>query len=224
MGSRLSISVFKEPTKDQFLQTLEDVVDQYGGKVFWNKTDPSLGKDLRTAHRNNVHSAYIDYNSSVDYLIPLAMSRVLKCPWFSLRIQEGSHWEYSFFDADKHLDSFSTLPQYWDGDKQRIAKRKGNPELISRAWNVPIDRIQNYLVNWGMVTLDDGSYTTILKDKAYDADQFDYGDCNQMEDFLNAIGGWMPMAQPKDEQDMTYHHGVYHRFVPPSVDRILKSS
>lgn len=220
MGERVKLCLFKGPNKAVFLSTLETVVERYGGKVFWETDDHSLGKDMRTAHRGNVQSAFFD-DSDIDFLVPRAMARILKCPWFSLRIQEGSLWDYDFYVGDKHVDSFSTLPQYWDDDPRRIALRKGNPELVARLWDVPLDRIKNYLVNWGLVEFEDGSYAHVLKDKAYDSDRYDYGDIWQLVDFIEALGGWFPVDKRQDENDKE-HHGVGHRFVSPSKEQMMK--
>lgn len=86
-------------------------------------------------------------------------------------------------------------PQYWESGEStddEIAQWKGNSELFAKVWDVPVERIRHYLVNWGYRNLDDGQFTFCLKGKAYSTDQFEYGNHEQFFDFLEAIGGVEP--------------------------------
>ena len=110
------------------------------------------------------------------------------------------------------------MPQYWDDDPAEIESKKGNAGVFSRTWGVPVDRITRYLANWGMIVDDEeGIYRTVLKGKAYPTDRFEYGDYNQMEDFLFALGGRMPMGKDPDDP---YYDGEFHRFLPPPEESL----
>ena len=52
------------------------------------------------------------------------------------------------------VDTFSTLPQYWDypeePDEKHLREWAGKPKLLAELWQVPLERIERYFVNWGM--------------------------------------------------------------------------
>lgn len=117
-----------------------------------------------------------------------ALAMELGGPWIEARIQEGSHWDYSLRYGSLHLDNFSTLPEYWDDDPLLILAAKGRPELLAEAWQIPIEAINKYLVHWGMEENEENeTYDTKLTGKAYADDKAEYGDYEQMFDFLKKL-------------------------------------
>src|SRR5439155_2111428 len=86
----------------------------------------------------------------------------------------------------------STLPEYWQEDDEWNQTQRGDPQLLARIWTIDRQRIERYLVPWGFRSLEDGVFETVRRGKAYDDDQYEYGNILQMHDFLRAIGGIDP--------------------------------
>lgn len=213
MGERLVLRCFNGPSEKQFQKGFAEQVERYGGEVHWHlpKTEP--GEDLRTAHAGQVHTIYLPYLGGADYLICRLVGAALEAPWIEMRIQEGALWDYSLYDGAKHVDQFSTLPEYWDEDDEQAMERGlGDPDLVARLWSVPKERIERYLRHWGMEPLGDGLFETKLKGKAYESDEDEYGSIYQMFDFLRSLGAVDPLAG-----------GLHHRIVMPSLDNLQKA-
>jgi hypothetical protein len=151
----------------------------------------SRGAGCWLAHRKNVTTFDIFNESDRGYLLMSRLSTLLNAYMFNLRVQEGSHWDFTLFRGSKVIDDFSTLPQYWDPDDVRLQEaKKGHPEVVAKAWGIPFERVAKYMVNWGYIEPDeDGPYQILLRDKAYETDKYNYGDIWQSLDFLHAIGG-----------------------------------
>jgi|GEM_PF-3415618 len=231
MGLRLTINAFKGIDRARFRAAFEEVVVRHGGRVSWDSSDPAAGDEVRMAHRDDVHTIYLAY--PLDYLIPRSMARRLGSPWYELRIQEGSHWDATLRLGDREVDDFSTLPQYWDDDPAEIGRKKGNAAAVARTWGVPVERIERYLANWEIIEPENAwvrirrhlakwglplrnPERTHRQGKAYPTDRYEYGNYCQMEDYLFALGGRMPMGKLRDNPSDPYYDGECHRFQPPS--------
>jgi hypothetical protein len=133
------------------------------------------------------------------------VGRELDAAWITLFVQEGAIWEYALYRGDRCLDRFIVAPEYWDDSARFIAQRGGNPGVLSEAWGVPIERLQRYLVNWQMRDIDDDTFEFGLTGKAYPEDRFDYGNFNQVFDFLRVLGG----ADPTNTLAGARQHALY---------------
>jgi len=190
MSERNSVYVFKGPTLDEFRDTAVSVVSRLGGHLDWDARPAPIDADLLTSHNSNVHAAYIDCR---EFEVATGIGTDLKIPWINVRIQEGSLWDYSLYEADSHVDNFSTLPEYWEDDPEWIASQQGNPEVLADCWRIDRSAVENYLKPWGFeVDEDRGVFRTLLRGKAYPTDQYEYGDIWQMTDFLRALGAHDP--------------------------------
>jgi len=142
------------------------------------------------------------------------IGKALNCAWIELRIQEGNHWEYDLFLGDINIDRFSADPDYFDPERDDKEELKGKPKLVAKSFNIDIGRIEKYIQWWGPIiepineeiihqvntelgnikivsrSLDDILKTPKrrLSGKAYEYDEFEYGDCWQMADFMKALG------------------------------------
>jgi hypothetical protein len=213
MSLRLRLRCFKGPSEEQFREVFAEQVERHGGAVHWLRSKTKPDEDLRTTHAGRVHTVYLPYLSGADYLICRLVGASLDVPWIETRIQEGSLWDYSLYSGPKHVDQFSTLPEYWEeNDEQAAEKDLGDPGLLARLWDVPKERIERYLRHWGLEPLDDERYETKLRGKAYDSDKNEYGSIHQMFDFLSALGAVDPMA-----------HGLLHRIIVPPIDDLQKA-
>lgn len=199
MGLRYTCRLFRTSDAAAFRRSIEDVARGFGGHVDWSQ--PGRGdEDLRLGSTPTVQTLYLPYGAC-DWQFFQQISTALNAPLMELRIQEGSLWDYALQLGDKGIDNFSTLPQYWEGpedtDEEELQRWAGKPKVLADLWQVPLESIDRYLVNWGMQSdpNDSGIYHTLMNGKAYPSDQHPYGECQQMFDFLKALGGVEPLEQ-----------------------------
>jgi hypothetical protein len=190
MGERIKLGVFRGLSEQRFRETATSIASKGGGSIQWD-TEPSLPKaGMRTSATDKVLSVDLPYLGGVEFLFFVAIAKALDVVWMSLRIQEGSLWDYSLFHADRHLHSFSTWPEYWDDDPEFIESQRGNVEQLSGCWGCDRHRVERYLVRW--TDLFDPC-ETLPQNHAYPTDAYKYGDIWQMLDFLRALGGADPL-------------------------------
>jgi hypothetical protein len=216
MSDRLTIRVYKGAATEAFLAAVERVAIEHDGAISWGAQPPYRDRDFRTSHHNDVHAVYLPYLSGDDYLFCEAIGASLSVPWLELRVQEGSHWDYSLYRGGEYLENFSTLPEYWgDDDPSWIASQRGNPQLLADVWRIELSKVENYSKQWGYVVDEEQScYDTILRGKAYPDDEYEYGDCWQVYDFLRTLGGLDPCD--------TETTGLQHSLKCPNADAYSK--
>lgn len=207
MGERLTLRVFKGPSKLQFRRVVEDVAIRHGGFVEWDAIPDDEWLDFRVSHQETVHTVLLPYRDGADYFFCKRVAEQLAVPWIELRIQEGTFWDYSLFFAGEHLDNFSTLPEYWGEDDTWNRTQRGNAQLLATTWRIERHQIERYLLPWGFQRIEDeeyGAFQTTRRGKAYDRDQHEYGDIWQLHDFLRAIGG----VDPYDFSTTEFQHRI----------------
>lgn len=199
MGLRYTCWVFPTGDADGFRSILEESVQSLGGHIVWNQ-EGHWKECLRLGSTPAVQSVYA-LNDACDWSFFTNISETLNLPVMELRIQDGSLWDYALYLGNETLDTFSTLPQYWDisdePDEKELLEWAGKPKLIAYLWKVPLERIARYMVNWGWEPdpEDPDSYRHLLDGKAYPEDESTYGECGQMFDFLRALGGMEPIDE-----------------------------
>ena len=206
MGERTVLRVFRYDNPERLRGLAAEAATELGGVIEWNQAGDPHDSDLRLGHFDGVHTAYLPY---ISFTKPASKffqlwRQLLKCPSLELRMQEGTLWDYTLFDGSEIADNFSTCPQYWEGEETPdwfIAERRGNPQLLSRLWGIPIERIGRYITQWGYKLDEEAEYEGVfhflLTGKAYPTDEFEYGSVHQFYDFLRAIGGGFPDQQHK---------------------------
>ena len=199
MGMRYTLRLFKGNTPVEFRDAMQAIAESVNAVLTWNHTD---AYDMRLAHSGDVHTLYIPYQDGSDTFFCEALGKRLAIPWMELRIQEGSLWDYSLCDGGIGVDNFSTLPQYWledpeNPDPEYMNQWKGDALVLARLWNLPVNRIDKYLVNWGyrIDPSDPDIFHCDLTGKAYPTDRAPYGDYEQFFDFLRALGGTEPIER-----------------------------
>ena len=112
-----------------------------------------------------------------------ALSDLSENPVMLLYIYDGDFWGYDFYGG-KEEDHFRTRPDAFGPvgprEKQRLS---GNPAALSGwlpTWDM--EMMRRYLVHWS--DLDEEE----LEETACPGDQFLYGDCWQMTDFMAQLG------------------------------------
>ncbi len=132
------------------------------------------------------------------------LSKALKAPTFLFHVHDGDFWLYELFAGGKQVDFFNPIPDYW-GEGVSAADKKecaGNACTVAKFWpDLKPSAIARYLKFWD---LDDDN-----PGKAYPDDQFDCGDCRQLNDFMRRLG----LKSPLDENDETV--GTPYRFDVP---------
>ena len=112
-----------------------------------------------------------------------ALSDLSENPVMLLYIYDGDFWGYDFYGG-KEEDHFRTRPDAFGPvsprEKQRLS---GNPAALSGwlpTWDT--EMIGRYLVHWSDLDEDE------MEETACPGDQFPYGDCWQMTDFMARLG------------------------------------
>jgi hypothetical protein len=191
--------LFRTPDAAAFRRAIEEAARAYGGDVEWGKAGRG-DECLRLGSTPTVQSLDLPYGAC-DWHLFEKISEALDAPLMELRIQEEALWDYSLHRGTSCVDTFSTLPQYWDypeePDEKYLRAWAGKPKLLAELWRVPLERIERYFANWGMQDdpNDSGVFRTVMQGKAYLGDSHLYGECRQMFDFLAALGGAIPAEE-----------------------------
>lgn len=187
MGERASYTLFKGVSEAAFHGALSKVAEKHAGHF---ELEPTKDWDssCSIASWGGVHGLIVSHRCP-----PMVLSHIAGAlgqrAWLQVRIQEGSLWDMTLYNGSMYIDNFSTLPEYWgDDDPLTVEWKKGRPALLALAWDVPIERIERYYRQWGMRIVDDDTFETILRGKAYETDQSEYGSIWQAHDFMRALG------------------------------------
>jgi len=125
---------------------------------------------------------------------PLAqqVARLFDAPHLELRIQESDHWDFSLHHRSQVIADFSTRVSYFDANPARPRPwKQGDAATFARVWNVPLDRVLPYLIDWD--TLD-------VPRLAVKGDKNPAGDFWQILEFMRAIGVEQPFQHPDSFQ------------------------
>ena len=130
--------------------------------------------------------------------------------FYPLRFQEGSLWDYSLFRGTERVDTFSVAPEYWEGPEDvpddQLRRWRGDAQKLAALWQLPVERIDRYIVQWGLYDIDEDTLDCRLKGKAYPADRSNYGNPDQIDEWeciLDRLRATGPV------------HRHIHLFVPP---------
>ncbi len=148
-----------------------------------NTTLKKLGSEAKCHSAQSNRTLVIYNDASGDFARVQALSQELNTAAFACHIHDGDLWLYEFYLNGKLTDKFNSLPSYWEElAPEQEAEWKGNADLLARYWpNLNADSIRLYLRNQ-IEDLDDPN------SKAYPDDDFAYGDCWQLTDFLRKLG------------------------------------
>lgn len=155
----------------------------------------------------------------VSWRIAQAISRIYSCPWMELRQQEGDHWDFTLWRRSGDLVAdFSTRVAAFDYENARPRPWKaGGPRAVAEIWGVPLAHIKRYLVDWDALPT-----AAIGTEKAYESDSHCYGDCDQLHDFMRAIGAIYPYGKPDQiEFEAPSWQACYRR--QPWIRRVIRS-
>lgn len=197
MSLGFTCHLFRTGDVGAYRLAFEEAARSLGGRIEWGR--PGSGEEfLRTGTTPTVQTLELPQYGGGAWNLLGPAAAALDVPWMQLDIVEEALWQYSLMRGAETVDEFSTLPQYWDHPKEpdasHVAELAGRPRLLAELWQVPLERIDRYFVNWGMQTDpdDSGVFNCVMEGKAYATDQHPYGECRQMFDFLTALGGALP--------------------------------
>jgi hypothetical protein len=115
MGMPYTLRLYKGTDAAGLRNAMVGAATSLGGRVHWDQFGLDAKSALRLAHRGDVHTVYVPYQSNgLDFIFCKEVGRRLNLPWLELRIQEGSIWDYALYRGDALLDKFSVCPQYLD--------------------------------------------------------------------------------------------------------------
>lgn len=188
MGLFLALSGVIGVTEESVMLHLKEYAGQKNGKCC-----PDDGKTetqdvlVIGSNKDRVSVVYpgdfLDWDEASMYL-----SEKLSCPVFSFHIHDGDLWMFILFDKGKQLAQFNPIPEYWEEISDEEKKQwKGDADAIASCIsNLKAVDIAHYLKQWD-IDGDEGQ-------KAYSDDEYTYGDCWQMCDFMKRIGLIFPEA------------------------------
>lgn len=187
MGERATYRLFKGASEAAFHAALDNIAREDGGHFSLEPTD-DWDNSCQVGSWGGVHGLIGADRRSPSLLCRIAGALGHRA-WLHVRIQEGSLWDMTLYSGSLYIDNFSTLPEYWDDDDPLMVEwKKGRPELLALAWDVPLERIERYYRQWGMRIVDDDTFETVLRGKAYETDRSEYGSIWQAHDFMRALG------------------------------------
>ena len=188
---------------EAFKEAMRSAAEKGGGSFQADKPPATYDTTIWVSEGPNAISVVYPSRDNIFPFIRELSWALGGAPFLAAHIQEGSLWDYSLCRGGDVLDTFSTFPQYWDGEQDPITLlgRKGNPEILSLAFGVPQDRFDRYLKHWNSDWDEKaGIYRTRLEGKAYPQDRSTYQDYEQLWDFLGSLGihdpcGWQQPAR-----------------------------
>jgi hypothetical protein len=199
----MEIYLFKNTDPKEFEKAFEDAVAATrGGSVLWN-----VPKNRHEQMIRDYAIGWLCTKGGVTSLllrapcddVMCAISKSISGPRLTVLFQEKSFWEFSLDNDQELVINFSTAPGQWGEFDPR--DYPGTPDDLSKIWGVPVDRIERYMVDWGLTEVWVEKFKTMSTaykmsgSKAYPDDEFGYGNLYQGYDFVKALGGTIP---PRD--------------------------
>ncbi|MDO1448045.1 hypothetical protein Q0590_17360 [Rhodocytophaga aerolata] len=161
-----------------------------------------LGEEVEEDHPNlaiisehGQHTTVLYPNDFIEWDDASAfLSLDLQTSVFSFHIHDEDLWMFQLFHKGQLVSRFNPVPDYWQDviSDQELQSWQGNaPEIVQYVSGLSAATIEKYFVRWD----DLGE-----EDKAYPDDEFEYGDCWQIVDFMAKLG----MEYPIDEEGNVY--------------------
>lgn len=110
--------------------------------------------------------------------------------WMDVRYQDGDAWDLSIYDGDNHRCTHEVNP--WAFEERYLYDQKLIDFRINRiceCWPAKAARIRPYLLLWGKPVIRSGRRRIVRrKGKAHPEDRHEYGDADQIYDFVRCFG------------------------------------
>jgi hypothetical protein len=145
------------------------------------------------------HTAVLYPNDFVEWDdASLYLSIELQTSVFSFHIHDEDLWMFQLFHKGEMVSRFNPVPDYWQDviSDQELQSWKGDAARIAEY--VPgliASTIEKYFIRWDSLG---------EEDKAYPEDEFEYGDCWQLVDFMEKVGLYYPIDEEGNVQGNLY--------------------
>jgi hypothetical protein len=126
------------------------------------------------------------------------LSEDLQTSVFSFHIHDEDLWMFQLFHKGELVGRFNPVPDYWQDviSGQELESWRGNAaEIAAYVPGLPAQSIDKYFVRWDELA---------EEDKAYPDDEFEYGDCWQIVDFMAKLGLEYPIDEEGHVQGQVY--------------------
>ena len=187
MGLFLSLSGIIGKTPEESLAALQAYAISKGGNL--KRVTSEIEDDKRcvvAGENNNTTIIYppdhLDRDESSAFL-----SSELHAPVFSFHIHDGDFWMFTLYRDGKIITQFNPIPDYWDWDddipSKALAAWQGDAATVCKhVLYLRPENIERYFQRWNLEDENPG--------KAYENDEYNFGDEWQLIDFMNKL--WLP--------------------------------
>ena len=118
----------------------------------------------------------------------------LGCVWMDVRYQDGDAWDLSAYEDAEHRVSHNVNP--WAYDEEEFVNAQYDQKAVDfrinrvcELWPEQAPRIRRHLLPWREPIVREGVTNFVARTgKAYETDEHEYGDANQVLDFLKQFG------------------------------------
>ncbi len=114
----------------------------------------------------------------------------LGCVWMDVDYLDGDSWQVKLFEGTEHRCTHNVNP--WAEHEKPTVNMEHVEYRINRIcelWPLQADRIRKHLLLWKEPSRQLGVTRWVPRiGKAYDSDKHEYGDAEQIHDFLEAFG------------------------------------
>jgi hypothetical protein len=180
MGLFLSFSLILNSNKEKILNNLEEYAINNRGKL--SKEEIEYGDPNFCLLKNFENLCIVTYPEMfVEYeKISETISEKQETTIFTFYIYDSDFWVLLQYENGKLISRFNPFPNYWDSKKEREQLKSWNLNIddICKKLGCKKNSIENYFIEWG---------SSNIKAKAYPDDEFSYGDCFQIFDFLQKL-------------------------------------
>lgn len=146
----------------------------------------------QTSHTTIIYpNDFVEWDDASAFL-----SRDLQTSVFSFHIHDEDLWMFQLFYKGELVSRFNPVPDYWQDliSEQEIESWQGDAQKVKEyVPGLEVNSIDKYFIRWD----DLGE-----EEKAYPEDEFEYGDCWQVVDFMEKLG----LKYPIDEEGNVEGH------------------
>ncbi len=130
------------------------------------------------------------------------LSKTLGRPVFSLHIHDGDLWMFLLFRDGQEIGRFNPWPDYWEKlEPAERARWKGDALLIAQSLpGLAPETVEKYFVEW----TDEIAGNPEGPRFAYPDDEYPYGDCWQVTEFMRKVGLTYTTGAPGEVQGDTF--------------------
>jgi hypothetical protein len=198
MGIFLSISGVINKNWQQVEGSLSKFAEMVGGGLLDTNVEDDH-PNLAIISSQEPHTTILYPSDFVEWDdASIFISKDLQTSVFAFHIHDEDLWMFQLFYNGELVSRFNPVPDYWldELSEQEEQSWQGDAKKVSQyVPGLSAEKIEKYFVRWDML----GD-----EDKAYPEDEFEYGDCWQLVDFMEKIGLQYPIDENGDVNGATY--------------------